>query len=373
MNTGVDGSVALRRAIWALGMCLTIGLSGLIAEPQGGMEGVTLDGQSVAGMSLPSIRKMAHQRLQQRVERPMIFQMGGRTVTVSLRQLGIRGDAELALDADPAAARAWLKGRELSLMARLKSRLMATAYGYDEPLPGPRISEEAARRLAHKLSDERTGPRFVLREGVPVVMPGAGATVSKESACAALASALEAGMDRVMLSEPSSQPLPVITRLLAAAQTKIATRSQAAIANMRLATAALDGAIALPGEILSFNGIVGRRTPGGGYLVAPVLIRGRRADGPGGGICQVSTTLYEAARSAGGALAVVERHAHSRPVRYAKPGRDATVDYGRKDLRLRNVSGGPLALRSRLSDRTVRIEIWSGPPQIAGGVIGNES
>jgi vancomycin resistance protein YoaR len=106
--------------------------------------------------------------------------------------------------------------------------------------------------------------------------------------------------------------------------------------NVRLAAAAVDQIVLQPGELFSFNRAVGPRLLASGYREAPVVINGRLLPGVGGGVCQVSSTLYNAALL--GNLAVVTRHRHSIPAAYVPPGRDATVAYDYFDLRFRNAS-----------------------------------
>jgi vancomycin resistance protein YoaR len=124
--------------------------------------------------------------------------------------------------------------------------------------------------------------------------------------------------------------------------------------NIRLAASALDGEMLAPGEVLSFNAVVGPRTLARGYRPAPVILRDTRQLQTGGGICQISSTLLAAGLLSG--LTIVERHRHSAPVDYIALGEDATISWGVKDLKLRNdleqrvrlrvlVVGGTLAVR----------------------------
>lgn len=112
--------------------------------------------------------------------------------------------------------------------------------------------------------------------------------------------------------------------------------------NILLAAGALHGLLVLPGEEFSFNRAVGQRTAARGYLPAPMFNEGETVSGLGGGVCQVSTTVYQAALQAG--LAITERHPHTLPVTYAKPGADATVVWGHKDLRWQNNTDKPLQI-----------------------------
>lgn len=105
--------------------------------------------------------------------------------------------------------------------------------------------------------------------------------------------------------------------------------------NIALAASSLDGQLVGPGSSLSYNQVVGERTAARGYQLAHVYEEGEVRDGIGGGVCQVSSTLYNAALLAG--LNVRERHPHMMPVAYVPTGRDATVDFGSKlDLVIAN-------------------------------------
>jgi vancomycin resistance protein YoaR len=100
----------------------------------------------------------------------------------------------------------------------------------------------------------------------------------------------------------------------------------------------------LPGEQFSFNGTVGRRTLKAGFKLAGVYKNGQHDTGLGGGICQVSTTLYNSALLAD--LPIRRRSNHSLPVPYVPLGQDATVDYGNLDLVFENSYPTPIAISS---------------------------
>jgi len=114
--------------------------------------------------------------------------------------------------------------------------------------------------------------------------------------------------------------------------------------NIELACARINGTLLKPGEVFSYNETVGPRDFGAGFREAPVIVRGRLEPGLGGGVCQVSTTLYNAVLLSN--LGIVSRQHHAFPVHYVPPGRDATVVYGAIDFRFRNTTGGPIAIHS---------------------------
>jgi len=126
--------------------------------------------------------------------------------------------------------------------------------------------------------------------------------------------------------------------------------------NLRKATASINKKVLLPNEIFSFNETVGQRTMEMGYLDAMVIVGNKFEPGLGGGICQVSSTLYNASLLAG--LEIVERHNHNLAVAYVKVGRDATVNYGVQDFRFKNNTDRPVFIRAITSGGQLLINIY---------------
>ena len=137
--------------------------------------------------------------------------------------------------------------------------------------------------------------------------------------------------------------------------------------NMNLATAAryLCGRVLAPGATLSFNATIGETTAARGYTVGPVFVGDRVVPGWGGGVCQVATTLYDAARRAG--IDVVERHNHGMRVPYVPPGEDATVASPWLDLVVRNSTAGPLVVVAGARENRVTVSLYGTeePPETA--------
>lgn len=118
------------------------------------------------------------------------------------------------------------------------------------------------------------------------------------------------------------------------ATTDIIDKGENRINNILLACQKISGIKLSAGEEFSFNKTTGRKTAKNGYKTAPVLVDGEKSYGIGGGVCQVSTTIYMAVKSGG--FEITEHHNHSESVAYAPEGMDATVVYGFKDFRFRN-------------------------------------
>src|SRR5699024_130779 len=104
--------------------------------------------------------------------------------------------------------------------------------------------------------------------------------------------------------------------------------------NIELAAEAINNHVVFPGESFSFNDVVGERTKEKGYKRAPVIVKGELTEDIGGGICQVSSTLYNAVDLKN--IEMTERYSHSRSVPYVPPGRDATVSWYGPDFAFTN-------------------------------------
>lgn len=127
--------------------------------------------------------------------------------------------------------------------------------------------------------------------------------------------------------------------------------------NIKLAVKAINNTVIFPGETFSFNKVVGKRTVAKGYLRAPVIIRGEYSEDIGGGICQVSSTLFNAVDNAG--LKIIQRFSHSRKVPYIPPGRDATVSWYGPDFEFKNLYNQPILIQARTLGHLLVIKLYS--------------
>jgi vancomycin resistance protein YoaR len=137
--------------------------------------------------------------------------------------------------------------------------------------------------------------------------------------------------------------------------TSIADQDPNVKANIALAASKLNGVIIKPNEVFSFNSIVGDGSAANGFLTGRVLYQDAVAYEPGGGICQVSSTLFNAMLLSG--FTIIERHRHSNPVRYTPLGLDATIRYGKKDLRMKNTTSGDIYIYTSMNDKSLSIMI----------------
>lgn len=178
----------------------------------------------------------------------------------------------------------------------------------------------------------------------------AGATLDRE--------AYQANLRQLILQQDSELSLPTkeapkrvpdaelakITEIRSEFSTKFSAGNRNRSANLEIAAKSLDGTILMPGEEFSFNATLGRRTKQMGYKEAGIYVNGRHETGVAGGICQVSTTLYNAALYSD--LKVTKRTNHSMPVPYVPLGHDAAVSFGALDLKFQNSLPTPIAISS---------------------------
>src|SRR5438128_5694449 len=148
------------------------------------------------------------------------------------------------------------------------------------------------------------------------------------------------------LLRPEAAPRGAV---LASFATSLRGRTPYQVANMRRAARGLDGVMLPPGQTFSLEHALGPITAEAGYLPALAIKDGEPAEEDGGGICQVASTLYNAALRAD--LAIVERQRHVWPVHSVPPGLDCGFASGHLDLKFRNSTDQPLLMRVSADDR----------------------
>lgn len=143
--------------------------------------------------------------------------------------------------------------------------------------------------------------------------------------------------------------------LLSEFSTKYVASNKNRTTNLVLASNKINGTVLMPGETFSYNKVVGERTIAAGYKEAPIYVSGRVEDGLGGGICQITTTLYNAALYAN--LDILERSNHQFVPSYANASRDATVVYGAIDFKFKNNRNYPIKIICSVSNGIANFKI----------------
>jgi vancomycin resistance protein YoaR len=161
----------------------------------------------------------------------------------------------------------------------------------------------------------------------------------------------------VVKPQLTSEKLSAIDTRVSTFSTSFTSSTANRINNIDLSTRAINGTLLMPGETFSFNETVGERTRARGYKEAGVIIGDRIESGLGGGICQVSSTLYNAMLKS--SIKATERRNHSLPLSYIGKGLDATVDWGNIDLKFKNTLDIPIYIEGYVENKNVYFNVYS--------------
>ncbi len=198
--------------------------------------------------------------------------------------------------------------------------------------------------------------------GINVKESKSGLKVNVEDTLKNIIAKLEQGNGKEELIVAKVEPkikteqLQEVNTLLGSYSTKFDSSVAGRSTNIRLAASRTSDILLMPGETLSYNKATGNRTVANGYKNAPVIVQGVVQEGVGGGVCQVSTTLYNATLYAG--LEYVELRNHSIPSSYVSKGRDATVADGSIDFVFKNNLNHPIYIKNYVSGNTVTCQIY---------------
>ena len=333
-------------------------------------EGQPAHGLFIGGQIPPSDQPL-HQWLEHRnratASEPVVLLDGFHPYQRSFGELGISIDIEYTVEAALAI------GREASLLERARMLYHARQGFFDIPLRYTVDTQQANAELHNIAALVRKEPvdAYVNLTAHLRVEDIPGTELAVEATLASITQRVIEG-ERVIRIHTNSIPADVtidditrvdVTKLVSSSETTFSTwgdgRSRSR--NIRLAAAAIDGTVLMPGQLFSFNTTVGKRTTANGYVLAPVINGDELEPGVGGGICQVASTLHASVLHA--AMLVTERTAHSRPSSYTRLGLDATVSYPSKDLKFVNTLPYPVILHLHFPDKgRLRAEILGGNP-----------
>ncbi len=300
---------------------------------------VTIGGAAVGGLSQQEALAVVQEQLLPRLPAQIELTYPGGSCTVAPQRLG----ATVLLQ--QATAEAYQIAREGGIGNQLVTRLWLLRDGIDVPLTA-RVDEPQLRRALINLApDINREPRdaevSVVDEEVQIIPGQTGVSLQVEASIAALRLALTNPWCRQIQLAVEVQPPAIAAEALADIEVVLSSYSTpfnpgqvGRTHNLELAMARINETVVEPGEEFSLNKVVGPRLTEEGYRSAPIFREGEVVPETGGGVCQVASTMYNAALLAN--LEILERHHHSRPVVYCPAGHDATVYYGQLDMRFRN-------------------------------------
>lgn len=334
-----------------------------VVDKQTFYEGTTVEGVDVSKMTLSNALDYWRDRVEARNAGRAVVLDDGTTITAG--ELGYASDYESVLTT------AWSLGRSGTLEERYR---MASSH----------MQNPAAYVIHRTAYNDTLVNQFVQLQTLKIDQPPVDASVAdfdvdtyeytfnpsrpgRQLDAAALKrdllDALDAGGGSVTMAvseltpEITTEEIGQMYGLIDYAITNASSSSRSRLNNIKLAMSLINGARLAPGETFSFNGRVGERTAERGFQVATAYSGGEVTEQVGGGICQVSTTLFNAAVKAD--MQIDERHNHSLTVAYVDKGKDATVDWGHQDLKFTNTSADDVYICCYLTeDKRVRFGIF---------------
>jgi vancomycin resistance protein YoaR len=297
------------------------------------------------------LRRIAH-----RVDRPganaRLFPMGGNKFAIRPERPGVRLDMAASAQTVILAWQQRLTGQSSDTGSSPPATPGSASAG-GAPGAGPGSSGASAAGASQSPGAQTSQPTQA-----PVAAPPVSGSPGAGQAGAAVPAPTQP-LELTLKAQPSrptvtAADLRRVDGLLGSFTTRFGGTGRNRGSNISLAASRIDGTVLAPGEIFSYNRTVGPRVESAGFRDAPVIIKGELVPGVGGGICQVSSTLYNAALLAD--LKIVHRAHHAFPVHYLPAGRDATVVDGAIDLRFQNDSDAPVCIsaaarRGRLTFR----------------------
>lgn len=168
------------------------------------------------------------------------------------------------------------------------------------------------------------------------------------------------GLSIVGLSPFKANPNDQLPCLQGSCNSPLAGSSPERVRNITIAVEKISGMLLNPGEIFSYNKTVGKRILSAGFLPAPAIVHEELKPVLGGGICQVSSTLFDAVLLSD--LKIVERHKHYNPVNYLPLGMDATVSWGTKDFQFKNTTKHRVQIIGHVSETAIAFELYGESP-----------
>ncbi|GHU69591.1 exported protein [Clostridia bacterium] len=328
-------------------------------------DGIRVDGVSLGGMTLDQAIERLSARDQQENESFEIYLTAGDARwRISSDEVGLHRNTETLI------RQAYTLGRVGSLEERYNYINTMAASGVDyqsqmwyDHTAVRNLTDTVARRLTVNGHDAEVADFNFATRQFTFTDAMAGQVVDADSLYQQVVSALDSKNYGSLIEVSVVHVEPKVTRDQVqglfgkvAGFTTSTSSNENRNTNISLAARAINGKVLQPGETISFNETTGQRTYEKGYKEAGAIQNGRLVDDVGGGVCQVSTTLFNALVRSG--LDIATRNPHAWPVDYVNRGEDAMVNWPDKDMKMQNNTGGPIYIIGTYSNRTLTFEVY---------------
>lgn len=310
--------------------------------------GTTVDGIDIGGLTQPEALAKIKAGFDKRTQGKVVFRAKGfkqEALELSWSELGVQFDPQAMAEKLPLLGPV----RHAMLSLNGPEKKVNLQYRVDNEV----ISIKPLKAFVDEHKPDRKPARVFWAGGKPKPSPEIPSLKLDEPAVLNLIEqSFNAGseVELPLIAEDqkvSQKDLDSITTVVSEYTTSFSTGKVSRCLNIKRAAEIIDGLVLLPGEKFSFNDFVGRRTTANGFHVAGVYVSGRHDVDVGGGICQVSTTIYNTLLLC--EMKVDKRNPHSLPVPYVPLGRDAAVSFPNPDLAFTNNLGYPIALSATYS------------------------
>ena len=361
----------------AFAICIIGGISVSITNHNRVILGVQSEGQTLAGMSETEVRQFFLAKARTKMKKTALI------VTNGPQHWDIQAaDIDLTPSVEQAVREAYDTGRNGSPLTNTLTQMRIALFGKDVRLTATYSDDKLQSKLSAITAFLARAPKNASltlspKGNIEHHMALTGRQADTSALYDTVAPKLSALALTVRTEIPVEETEPVITDdalasidgVLASYHTQYTPGNCGH--NITLAAGKLNGTLVKPNGIFSFNDTVGLRTAAAGYKVAGVILDGQLADGIGGGVCQVSSTLYNAILLAG--LTPTARTSHALPSAYCPPGLDATVADGQIDLQFRNQLAHSIYLLTNADEHTLTVYVLGTQADLGGKTIRLES
>ncbi len=349
----------------------------LLAEP-GIHRGVTIEGEDVSGLSVEEAVDLLQNKYKVAVEDEAVTLYFGEDEEweYAFPELGAGYQLAEAVDKAYHIGRSGEEKEDFQMgKVLLKDGVdIEVDYGYDKEMMGARLDElvKEFNRDAKNSTLTRTGGKFIIEPEVN------GRKMNREETQKGIASVLDSRKSGKVQIEAEVENAAItaednshVTDLIGSFQTTYKNNDQNRNTNLVVGCRNINGTVIPPGGVFSANESLGSQTVAGGYREAAIYNNGKVEQGIAGGVCQVTTTLYNAAIQA--ELDIVERHPHSMTVGYVPLGRDAAVAGTYKDLKFKNNTEYPIYIEAYAANGNLVMNIYGHEVHAPGRKVSYET
>ena len=279
-------------------------------------------------------------------------------------------DFNVQMDYESEMERAWNLGHvgDGDTLRQLKENLKTVPAEFNSEITfDEKALDEYIDILANDVYVAPVDAEVAVTEEKPVIITASktGLVLDKEQARDNLSALILTGVGETALPveevEPTVSSDNMEMKVVAKFSTDVSFRGAASRGNVRLALSYFNGYVVYPGDTADFNEIVGPRTEARGFKSAPEYAGNELKKGVGGGVCQASTTLYDAVLMAN--MTILERHSHNMTVAYVEPSQDAAVEYGSKNLVFRNDTDHAIYIYTSVDRENATVTIYGTRPE----------